>query len=281
MLSAYEFVYRRRPGMSDDIKLEVSEGVGLIRFNRPESLNTFTGGMMEALGDAYREVDADDKVRVVVVTGSGRAFCAGADLSEGGSTFDKQEDMSFSSSPLSFTAQQVRKPVIAACNGHAVGVGLGIAIQADMRVLAEEGKYGFLQSQRGVIADFAVHHILPRMLGLEAALEMIVSGRRYTGQEALELGLARRLVPSEQVLSTAMELAGAMATDCAPLITGMAKQLVWAALDQDVNQAIEVETKALHYTMGRPDALEGGMAFFEKRKPEWQGLISKDWPDFL
>lgn len=261
-----------------EVLLEIHEGVGLVTLNRPDALNTFNWGMLQGLGETYRQCDDDDRVRVVVVTGAGRAFCAGADLSNGGKAFDKQADMGFSSAPLSCNAWDVRKPVIAACNGHAVGVGLGIALQADMRVLAEEGKYGFLQSQRGVIADFGVHHILPRLVGLEAALEMILSGRRYTGEEAMQLGLARRVVPGVEVLDTALALARAMATDCAPLITGMAKRLVWDALDQSLAQAIAAETRALHYSMGRQDALEGGIAFFEKRQPKWVSAVGRDWP---
>ncbi|MEH6550402.1 MAG: enoyl-CoA hydratase-related protein [Pseudomonadales bacterium] len=267
--------------MSNDIDLDISNGVALITFNRPEAMNTFTSGMMTGLGEAYQACDADDEVRVVVVTGAGKAFCAGADLSGGAETFDEKEDMDFSSSPLSFQAQQVRKPVIAACNGHAIGVGLGIASQCDMRIMAAQGKYGFLQAQRGVIADFNIHHVLPRMIGLEAALEMILTGKRYSGTEIGELGFARRVASAEDVLPLAMDMARDMAENCAPLITGMAKRMIWDGLDRTQAQAQDIETRALHQSMGKPDALEGGMAFFEKRKPNWTGSAGKDWPDWL
>lgn len=267
--------------MSGDIKLAIDGGVALITFNRSDSFNTFTHSMMTELGDAYQRCDSDDEVRVVVTTGAGKAYCAGADLSQGAATFDTQDDMTFSSCPLSFQAWQVRKPVIAACNGHAIGVGLGIAMQSDIRFFAEQAKYGFLQARRGVIADFGVHHILPRLVGVEAALEMILSARRYSGQEAVGLGLARQALPADKVLVAAMDLATEIAQQCSPLVTGMAKKLIWDGLSQSLDQSVSVETKALHYSMGRVDAIEGGSAYVEKRLPQWQGKMVEDWPEWL
>jgi enoyl-CoA hydratase/carnithine racemase len=267
--------------MGGDIELAVNHGVALITFNRGESFNTFTHSMMTELGDAYRECDSRDDVRVVVTTGAGKAYCAGADLSQGAATFATQDDMTFSSCPLSFQAWQVRKPVIAACNGHAIGVGLGIAMQSDIRFFAEQAKYGFLQARRGVIADFGVHHILPRLVGAEVALEMILSARRYSGQEAAGLGLARQALPTEQVLAAAMDLATEIAQQCSPLVTGMAKKLIWDGLSLSLDESINAETRALHYSMGRFDAIEGGSAYAEKRLPQWQGKIGEDWPEWL
>jgi enoyl-CoA hydratase/carnithine racemase len=270
------------PFMTDDILLEVDDGVGLIRFNRPDSLNVFSNAMLDGLGDAYRRCDADDEVRVVVVTGSGRAFCAGADLSGGADAFDGSKiDMEFTSCPLSMQAWQVRKPVIAACNGHAVGVGLGIALQADLRVFAEEGKYGLLQNRRGVVADFAVEYLLPRLVGFERAFEIVVRGQRMTGSEAGELGLAGRVVPADQVLDTALEIARDMATNCSPLVMAMHKRLLWRGLDLPVGEFIDEETRALHHSMSRPDAVEGGLAYVERRTPQWQTSVSGDWPDWM
>jgi enoyl-CoA hydratase/carnithine racemase len=267
--------------MGGEIELAINDGVALITFNRSDSFNTFSHSMMTELGDTYQQCDSRDDVRVVVTTGAGKAYCAGADLSQGAATFDTQDDMTFSSCPLSFQAWQIRKPVIAACNGHAIGVGLGIAMQSDIRFFAEQGKYGFLQARRGVIADFGVHHILPRLVGAEVALEMILAARRYTGQEAVTLGLARQALPAEQVLAAAMGLATEIAQQCSPLVTGMAKKLIWDGLSQSLDQAINAETKALHYSMGRFDAIEGGSAYVEKRLPQWQGKISEDWPAWL
>ena len=268
--------------MADDIVLDVHEGIAVITFNQPETLNTFTAAMMEGLGDAYRCCDEDDDVRVVVLTGAGRAFCAGADMSGGGETFDGEgQSLDFSSCPLSFQAWDVRKPVLAACNGHAIGVGLGIALQADMRVFAEEGKYGLLQNRRGVVADFAAEHLLPRLVGFERAFELIVRAQRLSGTEAQEWGLASRVQPAAQVLDTALEIARDMAVNCSPLVMGLHKRMLWKAMDMPLPQLIELETRALHHSMGKADAVEGGMAYFEKRVPQWQTRVGADWPQWM
>ena len=266
--------------MSDEILLDISDGVAVITFNRPDALNTFGSGMIAGLGAAYRRCDEDDAVRVVVVTGSGKAFCAGAELQGGGDTFNTEGNTSFSSCPLSFQAWEVRKPVIAACNGHAIGVGLGIASQCDMRVFASEGKYGFLQARRGAVADFAIGYTLPKLIGFERAFEMIVGGVRIDGETAGHWGLASRVVAADQVLECAVVLARDMALHCSPLVMALNKKLMWGGQDQSLREFVDDETRALHYTVSGPDAIEGGTAYFEHREPVWQSSVSRDWPDF-
>lgn len=268
--------------MSDEILFDIQDGVALITFNRAEAKNTFTSGMMTGLGDAYRQCDENDDVRVVVVTGAGDAFCAGADMSGGGETFDGDgKAMDFSSCPLSFQAWDVRKPVIAACNGHAIGVGLGLAIQADLRVFAADGKYGFLQNRRGVVADFACEYVLPRLVGFERAFELVVRALRLTGEEAGEWGLASRVLPADQVLDTALEIAADMAVNCSPLVMGLHKRMLWRSADLGRDALIDLETQALHHSMASADAVEGGMAYFERRAPNWTSSVSKDWPEWM
>jgi enoyl-CoA hydratase/carnithine racemase len=267
--------------VNDDLKLEINDGIGLITLNRPEALNTFNEAIRNGLGEAYQRCDEDDSVRVIVVTGTGKAFCAGADLSSGGDTFSADSEMDFSSCPLSVQAWNLRKPVIAAVNGHALGVGLGIAMQADMRVFAEEGQYGFLQNRRGVLVDFAMEYLLPRLIGFERAFELLVRGQKLSGSEAAEWGLATRVVPAEEVLTIAMELARDMAINCSPLVMGMHKRLLWQGMDANRDAFVELETRALHHTMSHPDAIEGGMAWFEKRPPEWTSRVPRDWPSKL
>jgi enoyl-CoA hydratase/carnithine racemase len=267
--------------MNDDILLEVNDGVALITFNRPDAMNTFSESMMDGLGEAYRRCDEDDAIRAVIVTGSGKAFCAGAELQADGDTFNTGGDMDFSSCPLSFQAWDVRKPVIAACNGHAIGVGLGIAVQCDMRVFADDAKYGFLQNRRGAVADFAVGYVLPKLIGFERAFEMLVGAVRVDGTKAGEWGLASRVVATDKVLETAMDIARDMAVNCSPLVMGLHKKLMWQGQDQSLQQFIEQESKALHHSLQGPDAAEGGMAYFERRDPNWQSSVSNDWPTFL
>jgi enoyl-CoA hydratase/carnithine racemase len=268
--------------VNDDLKLEIREdGIGLITLNRPDALNTFSAAMQEGLGEAYRRCDEDDAVRVIVVTGAGKAFCAGADLSGDGDTFGAGGDMDFSSCPLSVQAWDLRKPVLAAVNGHALGVGLSIAMQADLRVFAREGKYGFLQNRRGALVDFGMEYLLPRLIGFERAFELIVRAQKLTGAEVAEWGLCSRVVPADRVLETALDIARDMAVNCSPLVMGMHKRLLWRALDMPRDALVEWETRALHDTLTRPDAMEGGMAFFERREPRWQSSVPRDWPTQL
>lgn len=267
--------------MNDDLKLDINDGIGVITLNRPDELNTFNGAIQDGLGEAYRRCDEDDAVRVIVVTGAGKAFCAGADLSSGAGVGGGHGDMDFSSCPLSIQAWDLRKPVIAAVNGHALGVGLSIAMQADMRVFAEEGKYGFLQNRRGALVDFAMEYLLPRLIGFERAFELIVRAQKLTGAEAAEWGLASRVVPAAQVLDAALDIARDMAVNCSPLVMGMHKRLLWRGLDMQRDALVDWETRALHDTLGRPDAMEGGMAWFEKRPPNWSSSVPRDWPATL
>lgn len=203
-------------------------------------------------------------------------------MSGGGDTFDgSAQAVEIDSCPLSMQAWDVRKPVIAACNGHAVGAGMGLAAQADMRILANEGKYGFLQTRRGVIADFAIEYVLPRLVGFERAFELIVRAPRLSGEEAVEWGLASRSVPSANVLETALQIAGDISVNCAPLVAGMHKRLLWRGLDLPRGDLAALESRALNYTMTKADAVEGGMAYFEKRSPDWSGSVSDEWPAWL
>ncbi|MEH6519433.1 MAG: enoyl-CoA hydratase-related protein [Halioglobus sp.] len=268
--------------MNDELKFEVNDGVGVITLNRPDAYNSITSGILEGIGDAYKRCDEDDDIRVVVVTGAGNIFCAGADMSGGGSTFDSDaQTVEVNSCPLSMQAWEVRKPVIAACNGHAVGAGLGLAVQADMRVFSTDSKYGFLQARRGVVTDFAMEYVLPRLVGFERAFELLVRASRLTGEEAVAWGLAGRCVPADQVLDTAMEIARDIAVNCAPLAVGLHKSLLWRGLDMSMGDLAELESRALNLSMTKPDAVEGGMAYFERRDPQWTGSISEDWPAWL
>lgn len=263
-----------------DLEFENRDGVGLITLARPDTLNVFSPAMILELGELYRRCDTDEGVRVVVVTGRGAAFCAGADLSRG-DVFASGMQEGFSSCPLPMQAWDVRKPVIAACNGHAIGVGLGIAVQCDMRIVARGAKYGFLQNRRGVVADFGVEWLLPRLIGFERAFELLVRGLRLDGEEAVAWRLAGRAVAADEVLPLALEIATDMVRNCSPLVMGMHKRLLWRGLQIGRDELVELETRALHHSMRQPDALEGGMAYVEKRAPRWDGHYAARWPDFL
>ncbi|CAB1370205.1 enoyl-CoA hydratase/isomerase family protein [Denitratisoma oestradiolicum] len=264
--------------MYQDILYEVRDHIALITLNRPQALNAFSGTLGEEWSDAYRRADADDEVRVVVVTGAGKAFCAGADMSGGAATFNSYEGGDFSAAALSTAAFEIRKPVIAAVNGSAVGLGLSLAVQADFRVLAEEGKYGFLQVRRGVVADAYIHWTLPRLIGTERANELLLTGRRISGSEAAAMGLALRVVPAAEVLNVAMELAREIASQCSPLAVAMTKRLLLQAATAPLPRVARLETHWLGQSMGTEDAIEGGTAYAEKRLPQWRSSINDNWP---
>ncbi len=270
--------------MSDEpVLLERRGHVALITLNRPAALNVFSGEMGRAWEAAYRRCDADAEVRVVVVTGAGRAFCAGADLSAGETAFadpNADADVRFDARGLGMPAWQLRKPVLGALNGHALGLGFSLAMQMDMRIVAEEGRYGLLQVRRGVTPDAFVHWTLPRLVGLERALHIALSGRRFSGVELHAMGLALRCAPAAEVLDATMQLADEIATACAPLAVALTKRMVWraAGAEMSLDAVASMESDALARTALSADAAEGAFAFLEKRSPRWSVPVDANWP---
>lgn len=261
-----------------DIRFDIEERVAVITLHRPEHLNAFSGRMGIELGDAYRVCDSDDSIRAVVLTGAGRAFCAGADLSAGADTFAKQDEHVFSAAGVDPPAWEVRKPVIAAMNGHAVGIGLTLALQCDMRVAANEGKYGVLQVRRGVMPDAYSHWTLPRIAGLEKAAYVLLTGRRFSGREAVDLGIALKSLPTDEVLPAALDIARDIAVNASPLSVAFAKRLLWESAGLTSAEVGHRETELHHHLMGKPDAVEGPVAWLERRSPDWKSSVSNDWP---
>ena len=261
------------------IRFEFSDGVAVITLNRPDQLNAFSGTMGEELGKAYERCDVDDGVRAVVLTGAGRAFCAGADMRQGGSTFERRDESSFSAAAVQPPAWEVRKPVIAALNGHAIGIGLTLALQCDIRIMAREGKYGIVQVRRGVMPDAYSHWTLPRIVGISRAADLLLTGRTFRGDEAAELGLASRVLPAEQVLPAALEIARDIAVNTAPLSVALTKRLLWESSALTHTEVGRRESELHHHLMGKADAIEGVMAYLERRAPHWKLSVKRDWPD--
>ncbi len=258
--------------MGDEpVTVEVADGVAVITLNRPEHLNTFTGGMGEALGRAYSACDTDDGVRALVVTGAGRAFCAGADMERGGDTFAAPPGDEFSASPVHPPAWDVRKPVLAAINGHAIGIGLTLAMQCDLRLVAEDAKLGFVHVRRGVLPDAHAHWTVPRAVGFARAADLFLTGRTFTGREAAELGLVNRVLPADEVLAAALDVARDIAVNTAPLSVALSKRLLWASPTLDREEVGELETEYHRLVMGTPDSREGVLAWLERRDPRWTG----------
>ncbi|MFP6656002.1 MAG: enoyl-CoA hydratase-related protein [Myxococcota bacterium] len=260
-----------------------ASGVATLTLNRPDKLNVCSGELLTRLGQLYRRCDEDDAVRAVVVTGAGRAFCAGADLTEAAEAFDASKigNMeSFSAAGVDFPAFRIRKLVIAAVNGHAIGIGMTLAMQCDIRIFAVEGKYGIVQVRRGVIGDAYSHWTMVRLVGLARAAEIMLTGQTFRGDELERLGVANQIKPAAEVLATAHALATDTAIHAAPLSIALSKRLLWEAGELSADQVERRETELHKHIMTRPDAIEGPVAHMEKRTPNWRLRVSKDWPDW-
>jgi len=237
--------------------------------------------MVEPLAELYRRCDEDDAIRAVVLTGAGRAFCSGADMSDAARTFDVSDSggfEGFSAAAIDFPAFRIRKLVIAAVNGHAIGVGLSLALQCDLRIFAEEGRYGLVQVRRGVLGDAYSHWTLVRLVGIARAAEILLTGRTFPGSELDRLGIASRMLPAAEVLPAALEIARDTAIHAAPLSVACSKRLLWESFELRPEQVEQRETELHKHLMPKPDAIEGPVAHLEKRRPEWRLRVSRDWP---
>jgi enoyl-CoA hydratase/carnithine racemase len=263
---------------------EVDDHIATITLNRPEHLNSFNVAMQNDLVAAFDLSDADDDVRAVIVTGAGRAFCAGADLSSGGDTFASKEQPDGSvrrdgGGVVTLRIFRSLKPVIAAINGHAVGVGASMTLPMDIRVLAEGAKVGFVFAARGIVPDAAASWFLPRIVGINQALEWCLTGRVFLADEALAGGLVRSLHPAGEVLAVARQLAEEIAANVAPVSAVLTRQLLWQMLGAEHPMvAHRLDSRAIAETGRMADSAEGVTAFLQKRKPEWKLAPSRDLP---
>jgi len=271
----------------EQIGYEVTDGVLTITLDRPEALNAFTRQMMGELIDAFDRADADDDVRAVVITGRGRAFCAGADLSSGAETFDSRTRESLErhrdgGGLVSLRIFESLKPVIAAVNGAAVGVGVTMTLPMDVRLASETARFGFVFARRGIVPEAASSWFLPRVVGISRAVEWATTGRVFPASEALEAGLVRSVHPPDELLPAAHALAREIADNTAPVSVALTRQMLWKMLTADhPMEAHKVDSKAI-YTRGQsPDAAEGVTSFLEKRPARFPLRVSDGMPDFF
>ena len=273
----------------------VEDGIATITLNRPDKMNAFTAKMRDELVMLFDETDSDDAVRAVIITGAGRAFCAGADLSSGGKTFDYA-----SRSDAAREAMRVGdvyrdgggvttlrifkslKPVIGAINGAAVGIGVTMQLPMDIRLASTDARFGFVFARRGIVPEAASSWFLSRVVGMQTALEWCYTGRVFNAQEALERGLVRSLHAPADLLPAARALAREIADNTAPVSVALTRQMLWRMAGADhPMQAHRIDSRAIQARGQSADAREGVSSFLEKRQPVYPDKVSKDMPAFF
>lgn len=272
---------------------DVDEGILTLTLNRPDKLNAFTGQMMTEMIDALDRADADDNVKAIIVTGAGRGFCAGADLSSGANTFDadaaaveatraEKKSIADGGGLLTLRIFDCMKPIISACNGPAVGVGATMQCAMDIRLASTSAKYGFVFSKRGIVPEACSSWFLPRLVGISQALEWAYSGRVFSAEEALDKGLLRSVHEPEDLLPAARKLALEFADQTSSLSIALIRNMMWKMLGADHPVvAHNLDSRGVNAMGKSADAKEGVASFLEKRPASFPGKVSTEMPDFF
>ena len=271
------------------ILYEVEDSILTITLNRPEALNAFNNEMLFELIDACDKADADDDVRAIIITGAGRGFCAGADLSGGGNAFDydSREDKENGLSRdgggrLTLRLYELNKPIIAAINGPAVGVGVTMTLPMDIRLASTNAKFGFVFARRGIVPEACSSYFLPRVVGISKALEWCYSGNVFPASEAMEGGLLRSLHEPEDLLVEARKIATEIADNTSAVSITLVRHMMWKMLGADhPMEAHKIDSRGIYHRGKSPDSKEGVVSFLEKRPAEFPGKVSTDMPEFF
>jgi len=274
-----------------NILLEQQDNIAVLSLNRPNKLNAFTFSMMEEMIAALDALDADDSVHALIITGKGRAFCAGADLSSGQDTFNPSfDDFAVQESDfrrdsggiLTLRMYKFLKPIVVACNGPAVGIGASMQLAADIRLASDQARFGFVFNNRGIVPDACSSWFLPRIVGISRALELTYSGRIIDAQEALQLNLVSSIHDSEDLLSSAVDITKKMVQNSAPVSISLTRQMLWRSLESSgPYDAHVIESKAIDSRGASEDAKEGVSSFLGKRPAEFKNKVSSDMPEFF
>jgi enoyl-CoA hydratase/carnithine racemase len=271
----------------ETIIYDIEDGILTLTLNRPDKLNAFNGDMLNEMCDALDKADADDNVKAIIVTGAGRAFCAGADLARGGDTFDHDAQglggmKRDGGGLLTLRIFECMKPIIAACNGPAVGVGVTMQCAMDIRLASDNAKYGFVFAKRGIVPEACSSWFLPRIVGISTALEWAYSGRIFQASEALERRLVRSVHKPDDLLPAARDLAHEFAEQTSSISIAMIRHMMWKMLGADhPMEAHQVDSRGVDFTGRSADAKEGVQSFLEKRPAEFPGKVSEDMPEFF
>ena len=273
-----------------DITYDVSDGIATITLHRPDKMNAFTGRMMHEIISALDQTDADDNVKVVIFTGAGRAYCAGADLSSGGETFakggsdvqTKQGVPRDGGGLVSLRIFNSLKPVIGAINGAAVGVGVTMTLPMDIRLASDTAKFGFVFAKRGIVPEACSSYFLPRLVGIQQATEWVYTGRVFTANEALSGGLIRSVHAADDLLPAARALAAEIAENTAPVSIALSRQMMWRMLGAShPMEAHRVDSRGIMERGKSADSKEGVMSFLEKRSAVYPDRVSDGLPNIF
>jgi enoyl-CoA hydratase/carnithine racemase len=276
----------------ETIRYDVADRILTLTLHRPDRMNAFTGVMADELIAAFDRADADDSIKVVIVTGEGRAFCAGADLERGGETWGKHSDYIAAQAAtdryvgdgggrVTRRIYDFNKPVIAAINGPAVGVGLTMTLAMDIRIAVTNAKLGFVFAGRGIVPEACSTWFLPRIVGISKALEWCFSARVFRSEEALEAGLLRSVHAPDELLPAARALAKEFIDNASAVSIALIRQMMWRMLSAPHPiDAHELDTVALAQLGKSADAKEGITAFLQKRPAQFTDRVSKDMPPF-
>lgn len=271
--------------MYKTIKTDITDNIMTITLNRPDRLNAYTELMGTEITRALDHADENDDVRVVIVTGEGKGFCAGADLDKDASIFKEDvpmEEYRDGGGKVSLRIYELKKPIIAAINGPAVGVGITMTLPMDIRIASENAKMGFVFARRGIAQEACSGWFLPRVVGISQAMEWVSTGRVFPASEAKEHGLVSRVVPEEELLPTARKLAAEIVENTAAVSVALNRQLMYRMLGADhPMESHKIESKYIYWTGRNADVQEGVQAFLEKRKPEFSLKVSSDLPEFF
>jgi enoyl-CoA hydratase/carnithine racemase len=284
----------------ETILYDVADQILTITLNRPDKLNAFTGTMQSELIDAFDRADKDDSVRAIIVTGAGRGFCAGADLSSGGNTFDRaargRVAPTRADGSVDYSSDVVRdgggrvtlrifeslKPVIAAVNGPAVGIGVTMQLPMDIRIASTEARFGFVFSRRGIVPEAASSWFLPRLVGIAQALEWTYSGRVFPADEALAGKLVSKVVPPDQLLPAARAIAKEIVDNTSAVSVALIRQMMWKMLTADhPMEAHKIDSRGIYSRGASADVKEGVVSFLEKRPAKFTDKVSKDMPPYF
>ena len=270
------------------IQFEKKEQAAVLTLDRPQKLNAFNLRMLEEMLDAIKYVNANDDIEFLIITGSGKAFCAGADLSSGKKTFDKNFDTrdfhdaeyrKDAGGILNLELYRCLKPVIIACNGDAVGVGATMQLPADIRIASPNARYGFVFANRGIVPDGCASWFLPRVIGISKSLQLCYSGKLIDAEEALDIGLIDYIC-DDNIVEYALDKGKALCSSSAPVSIAMTRQMIWSLSgESNPELAHEIESKAIDSRGQSDDAKEGVMSFLEKRKPKFKNKVSSDMPE--